>query len=163
MPNPVGTLAQSIIDNEYPDDTGSYPVSYVSGWLEANIGQLNALTHEFFYIGTTGDFLPSGLEAVEEHIFKELYTIHYYDKTARVVLRDYVYGNSAAAASSWISIKEGDTSIQRANPNSMSRSFKEFATEARERLDNLLFQYNMQKSSPLQVAGDEPTVVLDLN
>ena len=49
--NDLGELATNIINIEFPDDTDRFPVSYVSGWLESNIGELNILlnvTSSFF-------------------------------------------------------------------------------------------------------------------
>ena len=84
--NDLGALAANIIELEFPEDTERFPVSYVSGWLEANVGELNILLNEDFEIDTGGDFLPP-LCKEEEAIFTELYIINYYEKMSRDVLR----------------------------------------------------------------------------
>ena len=93
---------------------------------------------------------------VEENIFSTLYEIHYYQKSARESLRTFTYTDSV----DWTTIKEGDTTIQRQNKNSVSKTYNDLEYQARQRLKDLLFQYNYQKSSPLQVAGDDGTTSL---
>ena len=150
--NDFGKLASGIITYDFPNDTGSYNTGYVSGWLETNLGELNGLTHEEFSGNSTGAIeyaSGSGLMPVEEKIFRTLYELHYYQKSARESLRSFTYDSSV----DWITIKEGDTTLQRQNKNSVAKTYRELEGIALERLDNLIFQYNSTKSSPLQVAG----------
>ena len=46
--NDLGSLASGIVTYDFPNDTGSYNIGFVSGWLETNIGELNGLLHEDF-------------------------------------------------------------------------------------------------------------------
>ena len=48
--NDLGSLATKIVNYEFSEDRQRFPVSYVSGWLETNIGELNGLTNEEFYV-----------------------------------------------------------------------------------------------------------------
>jgi hypothetical protein len=153
--NDFGNLAYKIVKYNFKEDVSRFPISYVSGWLETNLGELSSITHEDFSIGETGNILPSGLSQAEESIFSKLYTIHYYKKAAREVLRGVVWSNSDSVANDWTSIKEGDSSVQRVSKNSISKSLNDLALAEKEELDKLLYQYNMHKSSPLQVAGDD--------
>lgn len=153
--NDFGELAYKIIKYEFSEDVNRFPISYVSGWLETNLGELNGLTHECFYIDDSGNIGPSGLEPVEESIYSALYEINYYKKASRAALRGFVWGNVSGVLDDWTSIKEGDSSIQRVSKNSISRTFLDFSDQAQKKLDNLLYQYNNQKSSPIQVAGED--------
>jgi len=162
--NDLESLATNIVTYSFPDDTGRFPVSYVSGWLETHIGEFNGLVHEEFYIDDTGGFAPTGLLPVEEDIFKILYEINYYDRAAREALRGVVWGGSGSTADSITMVKEGDTTIQKVSKHQISRTFSEFAKDARNQLGELLFQYNYQKSSPIQVHGQDGfTNYVDLN
>ena len=157
--NDLGSLAADIITYDFPDDTGKYNTGYVSGWLETNLGELNGLLHEEFTINSTGaiEYLSgSGLAPVEKVIFKTLYEMHYYSKASRDALRGFVYSDSV----DWLTLKEGDTTIQRQNKNSVSKTFNELGSQAERRLNDLIYQYNYQKSSPLQVAGVDGTTNL---
>tara|TARA_Y100000004_G_scaffold165748_1_gene196845 strand:- start:6408 stop:6902 length:495 start_codon:yes stop_codon:yes gene_type:complete len=158
--NDLEQLASGIVQYDFPDDTGSYNMTFVSGWLETNIGELNALTHEEFEINDTGGVVlvgtDSGLMPVEENIFSTLYEIWYYQKSARESLRSFTYSSSV----DWVTLKEGDTTIQRQNKNSVAKTYRDLAVEASDRLDNLVYQYNYQKSSPIQVAGTDGTLNL---
>ena len=152
--NDLGQLAANIVNYNFPNDTGSYNTGYVSGWHETNIGELNGLCHEEFTINDTGAIeiaSGSGLMPVEKRIFSTLYELHYYQKSSRESLRSFTYTDSV----DWVTIKEGDTTIQRQNKNSVSKTYNDLEYQARQRLNELIFQYNYQKSSPLQVAGDD--------
>ena len=154
--NDLGQLASDIITYDFPNDTGTYGTGYISGWLEVNIGELNGLTHEEFSGNATGAIeyaSGSGLMPVEKKIFRNLYEIHYYKKSARESLRGFTYDSSV----DWITIKEGDTTLQRQNKNSVAKTYRELEEMAVEKLENLLFQYNSTKSSPIQVAGTDGT------
>lgn len=154
--NDFGNLATQIVTYEFPEDTGTYPVSYVSGWLEANLGELNLLTNEEFSVNSTGAIIlgtgessSAGLLPQELDIFKTLYEIHYYEKSARESLRSATYGSST----DWLTLKEGDTTIQRQNKNSVARTFRELLADSRKNLENLVFRYNRYRSGPRQVHG----------
>tara|TARA_B100001778_G_C18605368_1_gene639468 strand:+ start:154 stop:645 length:492 start_codon:yes stop_codon:yes gene_type:complete len=154
--NDFGQLASDIITYDFPNDTGTYGTGYISGWLEVNLGELNGLTHEEFSGNATGAIeytSGSGLMPIEKKIFRGLYELHYYQKSARESLRAFTYDSNV----DWITIKEGDTTLQRQNKNSVAKTYRELEEMALERLDNLLYQYNSTKSSPLQVAGTDGT------
>ena len=153
--NDLGVIASGIVTYDFPNDTGSYNMGFVSGWLETNIGELNGYIHEEFQVDSTGAIRMdgTGLAPVEVSIFGALYELWYYQKSARESLRSFTYSDSV----DWVTIKEGDTTLQRQNKNSVAKTYKDLAEETSNRLDNLIFQYNYQKSSPLQVAGTDGT------
>jgi len=156
--NDLGRIASGITTYDFPNDTGTYNIGFVSGWLETNIGELNGLIHEEYSIDATGNVRSgnTGLAPVEENIWATLYELYYYQKSSREALRSFTYSDSV----DWITLKEGDTTIQRQNKNSVSKTYIDLSKEANERLDNLLYQYNYQKSSPVQVAGTDGTTNL---
>tara|TARA_B100000953_G_C17877488_1_gene376880 strand:+ start:40 stop:528 length:489 start_codon:yes stop_codon:yes gene_type:complete len=152
--NDFGKLAANIVTYEFPNDTGTYNSGYISGWLETNIGELNGLCHEEFSINSTGGIElggGTGLLPVEQNIFSTLYELHYYQKSSREALRSFAYSTSV----DWLTLKEGDTTIQRQNKNSVAKTYNDLEYQTRQRLTDLLFQYNYEKSSPLQVAGTD--------
>lgn len=153
--NDFGNLAYKIVKYEFKDDVSRFPISYVSGWLETNLGELNGLIHEDYSINESGNISPCPLSSIEENIFSYLYQINYYDKAARESLRGIVWGNANGVVDDWTSIKEGDSSIQRQSKNTISRTYMEMSKETRKRLNDLIYQYNSTKSQPLQVAGDD--------
>jgi len=150
--NDLGSLATDIVNYSYPDDTGRFPVGFVSGWLETRIGSLNALTHEEFEIDSTGAVIPS-LCMDEEDIFKGLYDINYYERGARESLRGIIWDGAINGAISMV--KEGDSTIQKTSNHQISKTYSQLAEEARESLKNLLYQYNMNKASAVQVTGED--------
>ncbi len=155
--NDLGHIASGIVTYDFPNDTGNYNIGFVSGWLETNIGELNGYIHEEFEVNTTGQVVlkgtDSGLMPVERNIFTALYELWYYQKSSRESLRSFTYSDSV----DWVTIKEGDTTIQRQNKNSVAKTYRDLSEQAGSRLDDLIYQYNYQKSSPIQVAGTDGT------
>ena len=156
--NDLGELATKIIEVEFPEDTCRFPLSYVSGWLESHLGDLNILINEEFEIDEAGNFLPP-LCREEEAIFTELYIINYYEKKSRDVLRGIT--DTSSGGLDWILLKEGDTTIQRQNKNSVARTLNVFKSDSVSRLDQLVAKYNMYRSSPLQVYGRDENNTTD--
>ena len=156
--NDLGVIASGIVTYDFPNDTGSYNMGFVSGWLETNIGELNGYIHEEFEVDSTGAIRMdgTGLAPVEVNIFGALYELWYYNKSARESLRSFTYSDSV----DWVTIKEGDTTLQRQNKNSVAKTYRDLSVETADRLNNLLYQYNYQKSSPVQVAGTDGTTNL---
>tara|TARA_R110001632_G_scaffold122720_7_gene235429 strand:+ start:181 stop:681 length:501 start_codon:yes stop_codon:yes gene_type:complete len=157
--NDFGTLATTIINFEFSEDSCRFPNSYVSGWLEANLGELNGHLHEEFSINDSGNIAPYPLEPVEEVIFTKLYEIHFYEKATRDVLR----GLTSNSSLDWVYLKEADTTIQRVNKNSVAKTLQDAAKEARKCLRDLVYQYNSLKSAPLQVYGADSLPVSSSN
>lgn len=158
--NDLGRLATKIINYEFSEDRHRFPVSYVSGWLETNLGELNGLLNEEFYINSTGAIEiaeGSGLLPVEENIYSTLYEIHYYEKAARDSLRGFIYGSEA----DWITLKEGDTTIQRQNKNAVAKTFTDLKKDSESKLKDLVGKYNLYKSAPLQVFGSDGIAPVD--
>ena len=152
--NDLGSIASDIVTYSFPDDTGRFPVTYISGWLKTHIGDLNSLTHEEFYVDATGGIGPSGLLEEEKSIFMALYEIDYYQRSARESLRGLTWSSSSLADSITM-VREGDSSIQKVSKVTISRSFVDLAKDAQDRLNNLIFQYNSTKCSPNSLAGED--------
>ena len=152
--NTVGTLASEIVTYSYPDDTGRFSVTYVSGWIATSLGEFNGLTHEFFEIDGSGNFSPE-LCPIESGIFTKLYEIQYAKKAYREALRGIVWGGSTDFKDTLTMVKEGDSVIQKVSKHQVAISFRDFAAMEEDNLRDLLYQYNNQKASPLQVAGED--------
>jgi len=157
--NDLGSLATKIITYSFPEDTGTFPVSFTSGWLEVSLGQLNGLTDEQFYIDATGAFGPSGLCSVEEEIYSLLFESYYYQRAARNTLRNVAWsaGSSAAMADTVTMTKEGDSTIQKVSNHTIAKTFQELAANAKTRLNDILSKYRINKAAPVSVAGEDGT------
>lgn len=176
MPNELGTLASGIVEYEFDYITGSEAsteVSKVSGWLQGNVGQLNTLLYTSFYSGDlaqeTGSCNP--LKQEEKAIFTQLYLQDYYNKQSRIILRNFSTSQGQGGSSSstndyimtpWLTLKEGDTVIQRdaikitaSSRTEAARVFKGYADAAEEKLKDLVYSYNYYQGHPRQVAGSD--------
>ena len=77
-----------------------------------------------------------------------------YEKMSRDVLRG-ISSSSSSSSSDWVLLKEGDTTIQKQNKNSIARTLNLFKQDSMSRLDILISKYNIYKASPLQVYGSD--------
>lgn len=176
MSNQFGQIASGIVQNEFDYITGVESwteVSKVSGWLEANLGELNTLLYTSFYTGLlnqeTGWGTGNYLEQEEKAIFSQIYLRDYYSKQARITLRNFtrtVLDTVVASyeMTAWTTLKEGDTTIQReaikmtaSARTEAARTFKSLADQASEELKDLVYKYNYYQAAPRQNAGTDGT------
>ena len=181
--DPIGRLASGIVTTEFDYITGVESTSLLdttSGWLGANVGQLNTLIYTDFYSGQLksgcSGWTESGARASgwlmgpeEEAIYKQVYLQEYYNKQARKILRSATNITETSGIASddyqlteWTSLREGDTHIQReaiilsaTQKNESAKIVRGIATSATEELKRLIHSYNMYNASPRQVAGDD--------
>jgi|TARA_R110001632_G_scaffold35298_3_gene89138 hypothetical protein len=144
--NNIGDLANSIYINEF--DSSDITVESISGWLGANIGQLNILLNTSFS-GVSGEVIGLGLE--EQDIYKEMYLSHYYTKQTRNTIR----GIANDTNGNIISVRDGDNAITFVNKNEVSKVYKTLAQDANNALGSLVAKYNIYQASPRQVGGIE--------
>ena len=144
--NNIGDLANSIYINEF--DSSDITVESISGWLGANIGQLNILLNTSFS-GVSGEVIGLGLE--EQDIYKEMYLSHYYTKQTRNTIR----GIANDTNGNIISGRDGDNAITFVNKNDVSKVYKTLAQDANNALGSLVAKYNIYQANPRQVGGVE--------
>lgn len=141
----IGEIATRIYDNEFSDAPTQlereFRIEYISGWLDANVGQLNNLTYKSF--SSTGEFLKE-----EENILTQLYLKNYYTKQARSVL-----AGGSTGSMDWTRLTEGDTTIVRSNKIDFVREYKNLSNIAEKDLTNLVYSYNSYQAMPRQTAG----------
>lgn len=169
--NQLGELAFNVWDVEFGDHSSALErernVLLVSGYFEANLGQLNTLINSDFHLDTQHDEIHPPLQYEEKAIFTQLYLKDYMNKQARNILRNAASSSSSTNTSTttttdgvtdWIELREGDTSIKRSVATSTSKNtsaqiFQKSAAEANQLLKELVHSYNMYGAVPLQVAG----------
>lgn len=141
----IGEIATRIYDNEFDDAPTQlereFRIEYISGWLEANVGQFNNLTYQSF--STSGDFLQE-----EESILTKMYLKDYYNKSSRTVLMTATTGNMP-----WTRLTEGDTTIVRSSNLDYSREYKNLSNLAAQDLKDLVYSYNSYRAMPRQTEG----------
>jgi hypothetical protein len=175
MPNQFGELASGIIQYDFDYITGAdaiHEVQMASGWLQANVGQLNTLLYSTFYSGDLAQ--ESGwenpLKQEEKAIYSQLYIQDYYNKQSRIILRNFTTsekGGSSTVTSDyimtpWTSLREGDTTISRdaikitaSSRTSAAKTMKDFADAAEAKLKDLVYKYNYYQAESRQVAGSD--------
>ena len=145
----VYDLANEIFGNEFEYDSGYAQFYYISGWLANNVGLLNTKIYSQFNV-EDGNFTPTGSFQLEERaIYKQMYLYEFYTKKTRQVLR------GVDSSVDFVTLREGDTSITRTNKNELAKTYRSLAGDAREEMEKLVVSYNLYKSSPVQVAGED--------
>lgn len=147
----VSGLAAEIYDTEISYETGARrdsEVSLISGWLDANIGVVNTYINSSF---CAEDLSVTG-HLEERAITKELYLSTYYAKQARNVLRG-IDGSSNQL--DFQTLREGDSVITRTNKNQVAQNYRLLQEQSESKLKDLTHNYNMYKSEPTQVYGDD--------
>lgn len=142
----IEDIAKDIFHDEFESSNNS--LTKISGWLDNNLGKLNNLLNTEF---SGSNSYISGLGLEEENIYKEMYMHHYYTKETRNTLR----GIANDSNGNILSIKDGDSAISFTNKNEVSKVYRGLATDAHERLQELVYKYNLYRSSPKQVGGIE--------
>lgn len=145
----IEDLANEIFHNEFESSNNS--LTKISGWLDNNLGKLNTLLNTEFS-GAAGVVTNMGLE--EQNIYKEMYMYHFYTKETRNTLR----GIANDSNGNILSVKDGDNAISFVNKNEVSKVYRSLATDTAERLQELVYKYNLYRSSPKQVGGIEASI-----
>lgn len=177
--NQLGELAFYIWDIEFGDHETALQrernALLISGYLEANLGQLNTLLHTEFYVDQDKDEVVPALHYEEKAIFTQLYLKDYMNKQARNILRNAANNVSSSSNAStttvlgvtdWTELREGDTSIKRSvatstTKNTSAQIFQKSAKEATEILKDLVYSYNLYGAKPIQVAGKDAFIQQD--
>jgi len=141
----LGELAADILEYEFDGDSSIATSGAISGWLEANLGQLNSL----IYTEYSGADAALDLEA--QSIHKELYLHSYYTRQSRNALRGIAAGGSGDV----LSLSDADSSVTFVNRNEVAKVYRGLAKDHKESVDKLVGQYNIYQSEPRQVAGVE--------
>ena len=165
--NQLGTLGYTIWDTEFGDHTGASDRAsnavLISGYLDANLGQLNTLLNKDFELVTGTDTVSPELKYEENAIFTQIYLKDYYTKQARNILKGISSSPITTTGMNWVELREGDSYIKRAVTSAAtkaesSRLFQVLAQQAKDHLRELTYSYNMYGSIPTQVAGKDTTL-----
>ena len=132
----------------------------IAFWLRTNLGSLNNHINTSFAVNTTtyeveqettdaeGTSVTLEIAEEEKSILKKLYMLHYYDSKIRSNI-------VSISTDSVISVTDDGSSVTKINKNEVSRVLAGIKRQEFEELKNLINQYNLNKSAPLQVAGDD--------
>ena len=138
----LGQIAQNIFYFEFDADTNETNISSISGWLNANIGELNNL------IFTSHSGTGIDLNNEEADIFKHLYLAGYYKKKSRNAIKTI---GSSSPSNNIVSVSDEDSSVTFINSNEVSKQFRALSKDHIEELNRLVFAYNSYQGQPVQV------------
>ena len=139
----LSQVASGIFYYEFDADTSEVNISSISGWMEANIGELNNL----IYTQLSGADLD--LSPEQATILKHLYLGHYYKKKSRNAIKAVAGGSGNAI----VSIRDEDSSITFVNSNEISKQFRQMSKDNFEEMNKLVFTYNSYQAAPMQVVA----------
>ena len=138
----LGQIAQNIFYFEFDADVNETNISSISGWLNANIGELNNL------IFTSHSGTGIDLNSEESDIFKHLYLASYYKKKSRNAIKTI---GSSVPSGNIISVSDEDSSVTFINGNEVSKQFRALSKDHIDELNKLVFAYNSYQAKPQQV------------
>lgn len=151
---------QSVYD-EIGEQAG-YSQEYLANWFagNSNLGRINVLLDTTFSgtytTGVYGEILSYDIEPdlgqQEMAIYKKIFEMDYYNRQARYALSGV---GVLANGGDWTSLREGDSSITRANRNDVARTFRSISNDVKAELDQMVNSYLKFKSKPQQVVGDD--------
>lgn len=119
-------------------------VSSISGKLVSSgfLGKFDTLTDGCHHI-ESGCFSPP-LNGQEQGIYQQLYLSEYYRTL-------FLQSQGAIGVTNWVSLREGDSSITRANPTEISKLYRALQNDANKELGDLIFSYKNNQAGPRQV------------
>lgn len=122
--------------------------TYISGWFtnESNIGKLNNHIYTCFS-GSSGCITPS-LGAEEQSIYCEIYKINYYNKR--------IIESLGAGGIQWTELRDGDSTVRRANPTEASKAYIQMKKLSDENLTDLIASYKIKKAAPRTIDYANP-------
>lgn len=129
-------------------------VPFISTWLRNKIGELNTI------LGKCYSILPVTLEIEpefgeeEKSIFKKMYFVDYWRDSAKKALSAAGYVGNGTAGIGWVSLREGDSQIVRANPNEVAKIYRGFMQDEQKELNQLINFYKLN-IGPSQIAGND--------
>ena len=143
----ISELAQEIMSYEFDNDISVNNFDSIEGWLETNLGQLNALLY------TEYEGVNAELDTEAQSVYKELYLHHYYSKQTRNALRGIL--GSSGTEGGVLSLKDANSSVTFVNKNEVAKVYRGLAGDCKLKLDQLVAQYHIYHSEPRQIGGIE--------
>ena len=140
----------------------------IAFWLRTNIGSLNNHINTSFVINSTsyeieqdttnseGTAVTLEIAEEEKSIFKKMYMIHYYDNKIRANI-------ISISSDSVISVTDDGSSVTKINKNEITKALSQIKRQEYDQLQDLINAYKLDKSSPMQVAGDDTEIGSKLN
>jgi hypothetical protein len=145
--NTVASIAQEIYEEMgEPDD---FSIAAIAAWVRRNIGGLNNSLNASFSIDNITLEIAPNLTDTEKYIFKKMYSIYFFDIKIK--------STGSLAVNDYVSIKDDIGVVQKLNKNEVLKSFYNIRQQEYKELKDSIYKYNLNTTSPLQVAGDDTT------
>jgi hypothetical protein len=133
-------IASGIFFYEFDADTNEANISSISGWMQANIGELNNLIYTQF------SGYDTQLNPEQENIFKHLYLSSYYKKKSRNAIKSIGTNGSNQI----LMVRDEDSHVQFVNSNEVSKQFRQLSKDHLDELNKLVYAYNSYQARPVQ-------------
>lgn len=143
----LGQFASGIYVDLMLDSQPNNPfsIAYISGWLDSHIGDLNISCEANF--NTASGFCLPAMNFQEIAIYQELFTNYYYKRSATNLL--------GASQYDWTTLQEADSRVVKISRNELSKTYRNLALDAENRMRYMIAQYRQTKGQPLSVIGDD--------
>lgn len=143
----LGLFASGIYNDLMFTSGSPFSISYISGWLESHIGDLNIACQTDF--NTVSGFCVPPMNYSEIAIYQNQFIIYYYQRSANNMLGASQYSTD------WTTIQEADSRVTKVSRNEIAKTYRNAALDAQNQLKYEIAQYRMTKGQPSSVTGDD--------
>lgn len=139
----IQEVASGIFFYEFDGDTTETNISMISGWISANLGEMNNL----IFTDLSGDAADFNVE--QRDIMRHLYLASYYKKKARNAIKTL----GANGSNGVLMIRDDDSHVQFVNINEVSKQFSALSKQHMEELNAQVYAYNLYQARPMQAVS----------
>jgi hypothetical protein len=142
------------------NEASNISIPAIAFWLRNNVGVLNNFINTTYSVDSTtyelNDSDSVEIGENEKAILKKMYFVHYYD----LKIRENIINISSDSV---ISVSDDGSSVTKINKNEITKALSQIKRQEYDQLQDLINAYKLDKSSPMQVAGDDTEIGSKLN
>ena len=122
----------------------------IAYWVRSNIGTLNSYINTNYAISDTYEIEDTSVEIGEQEkaILKKMYYVYYYDVKLRAAL-------VTMDTDTVVEVSDQGSRVRKLNRNEISKTLGSVRNTEYQALLTLINAYKLNKSTPLDVAGDD--------
>ena len=137
------------LENASPSDTS---VSAIAFWIRSNVGRLNAMLYESFYLDQTSlevlDSAGAEISILGAAVIKSMYKVYRVELDIRNIL-------AGIGVDSVLEARDQDFSVKKLNKSELLKTMTGFKKDVVKELTDLVHNYRSYNGAPSQVAGDD--------
>lgn len=154
MTTKIADIAYEIF--EELDEPENISIASIAFWIRAHLPKLNILINKRYSIDTQLEIVGPNNNAsseepftlTEKAILQKMFIVSYYERLFRNAL-------GAASTDSVVSVTDDGSTVVKINKNEIAKNYSQLKNQAKNDLDDLIKNYNLNEVHPKQIAGDD--------